>query len=183
MIPLALYGLDYPKIPMLLVDFRDGYNPKTREMSRRVLHDVTRNVLSVSKFGNLPYFVGRTVYDFVTGRRGIDLNQPTRLQTYSQLKLLLSLNDSLEPKLRDEINDRLEGLAEPVRERFCGRSKVAKAQYAAPLNFAKESNGLVAKRARSTGRNVAFERGRAAQIVLRVANHSRWQNTPIASNW
>src|SRR6185369_14167270 len=34
MIPLGLYGLDNPKIPMLLVDFRDSYNPKTREMSR-----------------------------------------------------------------------------------------------------------------------------------------------------
>jgi hypothetical protein len=31
MIPLALYGLDNPKIPMVLVDFRDGLNPKKRE--------------------------------------------------------------------------------------------------------------------------------------------------------
>src|SRR5687768_3911357 len=69
MIPLALYGLDTPKIPMLLVDFRDNYNPKKREMSRRVLNDVTRNVLSLSKFGNLPVFLGRTVFDFVTGRQ------------------------------------------------------------------------------------------------------------------
>ena len=106
MIPLALYGLDNPKIPMLLVDFRDNYNPKKREMSRRVINDVTRNVLSVSKFGNLPYFLGRTVFDFVTGRRGIDINQPSRLQTYSQLKLLLALNNSLEPELRTEVGGR-----------------------------------------------------------------------------
>src|SRR5688572_12976287 len=85
MIPLGLYGLDNPKIPMLLVDFRDSYNPKKREMSRRVLNDVTRNILSFSKFGNLPFFLGRTVFDFVTGRRGIDINQPSRLATYSQL--------------------------------------------------------------------------------------------------
>src|SRR6185295_4759820 len=39
MIPLALYGLDHPKIPILLVDFRDALNPKKREMSRRVLQD------------------------------------------------------------------------------------------------------------------------------------------------
>ena len=92
MIPLGLYGLDNPKIPMLLVDFRDSYNPKKREMSRRVLNDVTRNMFSLSKFGNLPFFLGRTVFDFVTGRRGMDVNQPSRLQTYSQLKLLLPLN-------------------------------------------------------------------------------------------
>ena len=82
---------------MLLVDFRDSYNPKKREMSRRVLNDVTRNMLSLSKFGNLPFFLGRTVYDFVTGRRGMDINQPSRLHTYSQLKLLLALNTSMEP--------------------------------------------------------------------------------------
>ena len=108
MIPLALYGLDNPKIPMLLVDFRDTFNPKKREMSRRALQDVTRNVLSVSRFGDLPYFLGRTVFDFVTGRRGIDINQPSRLRTYSQLKLLLSLNQSLDPELREEIGNRLE---------------------------------------------------------------------------
>ena len=101
MIPLGLYGLDNPKIPMLLVDFRDSYNPKNREMSRRVLNDVTRNMLSLSKFGNLPFFLGRTVFDFVTGRRGMDINQPSRLHTYSQLKLLLALNSSMEPELRN----------------------------------------------------------------------------------
>ena len=85
MIPLALYGLDNPRIRALLVDFRDGLNPKKREMSRRVLQDITRNVLSLSRFGNLPYLLGRTVFDFVTGRRGIDVNQPSRLRTYSQL--------------------------------------------------------------------------------------------------
>ncbi len=172
MIPLALYGLDYPKIPMLLVDFRDGYNPKKREMSRRALHDVTRNVLSLSKFGNLPYFLGRTAFDFVTGRRGIDINQPTRLQTYSQLKLLLSLNDSLEPKLRSEINGRLERVSlNPFENDFAAEAKVAKAQYAALVNFAKAPDGLSAKLERDRREELLpLEHGRSAQIAFRVAN-------------
>jgi len=45
------------KIPMLLVDFRDALNPKKRELSRRALQDVTRNILSLSRFGDLPYFL------------------------------------------------------------------------------------------------------------------------------
>ena len=98
MIPLALYGLDSPKIPMVLVDFRNSLNPKKREMSRRVLQDVTSNVLSLSSFGQPAYFLGRSLFDFVTGRRGIDINQPSRLRTYSQLKLLLALNESLDPE-------------------------------------------------------------------------------------
>ncbi|MGI8554765.1 MAG: hypothetical protein ACR2LT_00175, partial [Pyrinomonadaceae bacterium] len=89
MIPLALYGLDYPKIPTLLIDFRDRDNPKKRELSRRVLNDLTTNILSVSPIASLPYFVGRYLYSFVTGRRGIDFNQPSRVGSYSQLKLLL----------------------------------------------------------------------------------------------
>ena len=83
MIPLALYGLDHPKVPALLVDFRNSLNPKGREVSRRLFDDITKNVLSLSNFGSIPYFLGRTAYNFVTGRRGVDLNQPTRLKSYS----------------------------------------------------------------------------------------------------
>ena len=96
LIPLALYGLDYPKIPAILVDFRNNENPRFREVSKRVLDDVTRNVLSVSTFGNVPYFVGRFFYDYITARRGIDLNQASRQSSYSQLKLLLLLNESID---------------------------------------------------------------------------------------
>jgi hypothetical protein len=172
MIPLALYGLDYPKIPMLLVDFRDTYNPKKREMSRRVLNDVTRNLLSVSKFGNLPFFLGRTVYDFVTGRRGIDINQPSRLQTYSQLKLLLALSDSMQPRLREEVNGRLESISlNPFENDLETEAKVARGQYAALVAFAKNPEGLAAKleldrRAELT----PLEHGRNAQVFFRVAN-------------
>jgi hypothetical protein len=107
LIPLALYGLDHPRIPILLVDFRDTLNPKQREMSRRVLEDVARNVLAVSRF-DLPYFLGRTVYDYVTEKRGMDINQASRVRAYSQLKLLLSLDASLDPELRTEVSRRLE---------------------------------------------------------------------------
>src|SRR6185503_6234481 len=146
MIPLGLYGLDNPKIPMLLVDFRDGYNPKKREMSRRVLNDVTRNMLSLSKFGNLPFFLGRTVFDFTTGRRGMDINQPSRLHTYSQLKLLLALNRSMEPELRSEVSGRLEKISlNPFENDLNAEAKIATAQYNALVAFAKDPNGLAAK--------------------------------------
>ena len=32
LIPLALYALEYPKVPLVLVDFRDTHKPKNREM-------------------------------------------------------------------------------------------------------------------------------------------------------
>jgi len=172
MIPLGLYGLDNPKIPMLLVDFRDRYNPKKREMSRRVLTDVTRNILSLSKFGNLPFFLGRTVYDFVTGRRGIDVNQPSRLATYSQLKLLLALNDSMDPDLRSEISGRLEKISlNPFENDLNAEANIAKAQYNALLAFAKDPNGLAAKLERDRrAEMMPLEHGDKAQLAFRVLN-------------
>jgi hypothetical protein len=172
MIPLALYGLDNPKIPMLLVDFRNGLNPKKREMSRRALQDVTKNILSVSPFGDLPYFLGRTVFDFVTGRRGIDVNQPSRLHTYSQLKLLLSLNQSLDPELREQIGNRLEKVSlNPMENDLQAEAKLATQQYEALLAYAKRPDGLPRKLDRDRrAEMVALEHGRAEQILFRLAN-------------
>jgi len=172
MIPLGLYGLDNPKIPMLLVDFRDSYNPKKREMSRRVLSDVTRNVFSLSKFGNLPFFLGRTVFDFVTGRRGMDINQPSRLATYSQLKLLLALNNSLAPNLRDEIGGRAEKISlNPFENDLDAEANVALQQYAALVTFAKDPSGLAAKLERDRrAEMMPLEHGRNARIAFRTLN-------------
>jgi hypothetical protein len=172
MIPLALYGLDNPKIPMLLVDFRDTLNPKKREMSRRVLEDVSKNVISLSPFGDLSYFLGRTVFDFVTGRRGMDINQPTRLRTYSQLKLLLSLNESLNPQLRDQIDHRLEKVSlNPLENDLAVEARLAKGQYEALLVYTQRPDGLPAKLDRDRrAEMVPLEHGRTAQILLRLAN-------------
>lgn len=172
MIPLALYGLDNPKIPMLLVDFRDGLNPKKREMSRRVLQDVTRNILSISRFGDLPYFLGRTVFDFATGRRGIDVNQSSRLRTYSQLKLLLSLNQSLDSELREEIGARLEKVSlNPMENDLQVEARLATEQYEALLAYAKRPDGLPRKLGLDRrAEMVHLEHGRTEQILFRLAN-------------
>jgi hypothetical protein len=172
MIPIALYGLDNPKIPMLLIDFRDGLNPKKREMSRRVLQDVTRNLLAVSSFGNLPYFLGRTVFDFVTGRRGIDLNQPSRLRTYSQLKLLLALDNSLQPELREQITGQLERVSlNPLENDLDVEAKIAHQQYEALLAYAKRPDGLPSRLERDRRvEMVPLKHDRAELVFFRLAN-------------
>jgi len=172
MIPLALYGLDQPKIPALLVDFRDTTNPKRREMSRRVLNDVTRNVLDLSPFGDIPYFLGRSVFDFVTGRRGMDINQPSRLKIYAQLKLLLSLDQSLDPALRSEINDRLELVSlNPFENSLVAEHKLAKDQYRALLDYANRPRGLPARLERDRREEMAqFEHDAKARALFRIVN-------------
>lgn len=172
LVPLALYGLDYPKIPAMLVDFRDRFNPKKRELSRRVLDDVMRNVVGISSFGNLPYFFGRFVYDFVTGRRGMDLNQPSRLKTYSQLKLLLGLSSSMDPKLRDSIADRLEDVSlNPLENGLHSEAALARQQYAALMDHARRHDGLPRQIALDRRQEmVPLEHGKGAQAMFRLAN-------------
>lgn len=172
MIPLALYGLDQPKIPMLLVDFRDTLNPKKREMSRRLIDDLTRNVLSISRFGDVSYFLGRSVFDFVTGRRGMDINQPSRLKTYAQLKLLLALNESLDPELREEISERVEKVSlNPMENDLEAEAKLARQQYASLMKYATSPKGL-SKRLERDRRSemVRLEHGRAEQVLIKLAN-------------
>ncbi|HYN84086.1 MAG TPA: hypothetical protein VER32_02460 [Pyrinomonadaceae bacterium] len=172
LIPLALYGLDHPKIPAILVDFRDGANPKRREMSRRLIEDVARNVLAISKFGDLHYLLGRTVYDFATGRRGMDLNQPTRLRSYTQLKLLLSLSASLDPEMRGEIEKRLERVSlNPLENDMESEARLARQQYAALVSYARRPGGLAARLGRDRREElVPLRHGRASRVVFRLAN-------------
>ncbi len=172
MIPLALYGLDNPKIPMLLIDFRDSLNPKKREMSRRVLQDVTRNFVSLSGAGGVAFFLGRTVFDLVTSRRGIDINQPSRLRTYSQLKLLLALNNSLEPELKSQIDARLNKISvNPLENDLVAEVELAHEQYEALKAYAVRPDGLAAKLARDRREEmVPLQHRKAEQVLFRLAN-------------
>ena len=172
MIPLALYGLDHPKIPIMLVDFRDTLNPKTREMSQRVLQDVARATVSLTHL-DLPFFLGRAVFDYVADRRGMDINQPSRLRSYSQLKLLLGLNASLDPELRTELAQRLERVSlNPLENDMDAEARLARAQYAALLDYARRPDkGLTAKLARERRSELTpLVHSRPERVLLRVAN-------------
>ena len=143
LIPLAIYGLDHPKVPMILVDFRDNGNPKFRELSKRILNDLTGNVLSLSQFSGMPFFVGRLIYDFVTARWGVDVNQASRLRAYAQLKLLMALDASLDPEFRLEIERRVESATlNPMENDADSEIEIARIQYANLTAWAQRSDGL-----------------------------------------
>jgi hypothetical protein len=171
MIPLAVYGLDKPKIPVLLVDFRDVLNPKKREVSGRALTEVASNVLSLSPL-SLPYFLGRTAFGWITSRRGMDFNQPTRLSSYSRLKLLLSLNSTIEPGLRAEIDRRLETVSpDPLTNDRTAEIQLARQQFDALLEFAKRPDGLAAKIERDRrAEMMPLKHGRVARFFFRLGN-------------
>lgn len=172
MIPLALYGLDFNKIPALLIDFRDGGNPRKRELSGRLINDITRDVLSLSRFGNVYYFLARSAFDFVTRRRGIDINQPSRLRSAAELNLLLSFDPNLSDGLRAQLREGLERLSvNPLENSSKAERQLAFAQYNALQAYAHRPDGLPARleRERSAEATKLVHRGLGVKL-LRLAN-------------
>src|SRR5947209_20322301 len=47
-IPLALYSLEHPRVPLLLVDFQNGGAPRRRENAGQAAEEVTRGVLGLT---------------------------------------------------------------------------------------------------------------------------------------
>jgi hypothetical protein len=172
MIPLAVYGLEFPKIPALLIDFRDGFNPKKRELSRRVFDEVARDVFSISRAGNLYYLLGRTAFDFVTSRRGIDLNQPSRSRSYAQLKLLLSLNADISPELRAQLAHRLQTVSvNPLEGDWQDENELALDQYKALIAYSQRKSGLPAQLEKARREEMTkFVHNNGEQVLFRLAN-------------
>src|SRR5215217_5823753 len=172
MIPLALYGLDFDKIPALLIDFRDTANPRRRELSRRLINDVARDVFAISRFGNVYYFLARSTFDFVTSRRGIDVNQPSRLRSAAELRLLLSFNSNISNGLRQQLNKGLEQLSvNPLENGTEAERRLALAQYHSLKAYALRPDGLPARLERQRGSEMTkfIHRGFKGRL-LRLAN-------------
>ena len=172
LIPLALYGLEYPRIPILLVDFRDGSNPKQREASGRTINDVARDLFSLSRFGNPYYFVARSFLDFVTRRRGVDFNQPSRLQALAKLRLLLALDQSMTPGMHTEITRRLQrATLNPLDNDWRAEAQLARQQYTALVAYAQSADGLPARLERDRrAEMMPLVHGRASRFVLHTAS-------------
>ena len=143
MIPLALYSLDYPKAPLLLVDFRDDWKPKYHELLRRTCFDVVRSVLGISPWSNLSWLAAETSWNFVRDRHGAAVNRAKRLRAYSRFREYLALNNSLSPDLRDVLRDRLRMLEfNPLDNGSEHEARIAWQQYTALVRYAEDPNGL-----------------------------------------
>jgi hypothetical protein len=146
LIPLALYSLEYPKVPLLLVDFRSTRAPKHHEMLRRAVVDVVSSVLGISKWGNWPYFAGSWTWNFVRARHGAPYSRAARLKAYSQVRQWLAFDQSLDPALRAELQKRLEVLGvNPLEDTVFDEAKFARRQYDALLRYADDPQGLAAR--------------------------------------
>jgi hypothetical protein len=161
LIPLALYGLDYPKVPLLLVDFRSAHAAKRREMVGHAISDTITGLLGISKWGNWPYWAGSWGWSFWRTRHGAPTNGAKRLEAYAAVRRYLALDSAVDPELRVELQRRLEVMGvNPLSESVFNESHIARRRYAALLAYAINPNGLA----------VRLEKDRAAE--LSASKHS-----------
>lgn len=136
MIPLALYSLDYPRVPLLLADFRDTFKPKRGELARHGASTVLTGVFGITRFGNWTFFAADTAWTFVRGRHGAAEDRSARLRAYSGARAFLALDTKLDPELKAEMLRRVDHLAlNPLENGISTEATLAKEQYAALVQY------------------------------------------------
>jgi hypothetical protein len=111
LIPLGVYSLTYPKMPLLLIDFRDSTHLRRHELTQRAINEVTSGVIGLSRFANWYYFVGADLYNFYASRRGTAMNRAERLDCYSKFRVALALDQNLDSGLRAGMQRCVDSLA------------------------------------------------------------------------
>jgi hypothetical protein len=130
LVPLGIYNLNYPKLPLLLVDFRDKLHLRRREVTQRTVDELATGILGLSHFANWYFYVGRAAYLFVKNRHGAALDRAERLDCYSQFRVQLALDHSLDPRLHDEMQRHVDLLAvNPLDTSPIHEIQVAGARY------------------------------------------------------
>jgi hypothetical protein len=142
LIPLALFNLDHPRVPLLLADFRDSMKPKRREMLSQGASDMVTGVFGITRFGNPEFFVADALWTFVRGRHGSAVNRSARLEAYSEAREFLAMDPSLDPALKLALQRQLDHLAlNPRENEVSHEATVAREQYAALLQYAESVRG------------------------------------------
>jgi bacterioferritin-associated ferredoxin len=178
-VPLALYSLDYPKFPLLLVNFRDELQVRRREVAQRAVNEVTAGVIGISHITNWYYYAGSMLYNLVWSRRGIAVDQAARLDCYSQFRAQLASDGSLDPQLRDALMKQVDRLlVNPLPVPVERKAELAAAHFT-EIQKGLADDGPLTKRLNDERRAelAAFGQGRGARLLqsaLHMATFGRY---------
>ena len=172
MIPLALYALDHPRVPLLMADFCRPNRPGTGERMRRIATDLTVNVLGLTSLSSWQYMLAKSSFMFVRRRHGATLDRSARMRAYAQLRYSLKFDGSLDPDLRRQLERNLGGLAlNPLGVGLNSEVEMARSQHAALLEYARSSNGLSRKVEKDrTHELAALQHSRGVRVLFGLAH-------------
>lgn len=168
MIPLALYNLEYPRVPLLLVDFRDDFKPKRRELAAHGTTALVGGLLGITAFSNWSFFAAGTVWNFVRSRHGATLDHNARIEAYSETTELIHANGALEPGLKAELLRRLDHLAlNPLESAIEVEEPLAREQHRNLLAYAVSPTGLSAELNRDHQKELTdYRRSAGARLLI-----------------
>jgi hypothetical protein len=144
--PLAVYSLNYPGSPLLLVDFRGKLRVRRHEMTQRTINEITAGVIGISHFTNWYYYVAADFYDFVSRHRGRAVDQAERLDCYSEFRVQLALDRDVDPALRREMETHVRELAINPLDAPPAQELAAAARRYQRLVYASDDNGALIAR-------------------------------------
>ncbi|MBI1355841.1 MAG: hypothetical protein GC160_15990 [Acidobacteria bacterium] len=144
LIPLALYSLDHPKIPFLLIDFRSSWKPALRETARRTLEEAPRTVLGMTAYANVELRAAQFALTFIRSRRGAPVQRRDRLRATVAVRQTAQAVDPVAPALREQLAERLGTPTSPSTRR-----------YESLLAWAGAPDGLARRIEKDRGRELA----------------------------
>ena len=114
-------------------------------------------------------------------RHGNPNNRAARLKAYSQVRRWLTLDGTMDPALREELQRRLEILGvNPLEDSVFEETEIAQRQYDALLRYAADPEGLPARLERDrNGELATYRHGLPARMGLRLA---KWSTFGIYSH-
>jgi hypothetical protein len=171
MIPLAMYGLDHPRTPLLLVDFRGAGHPSRREIGLKIAEDVSSGVFYLTGFGNLGYLAAKSSLMFIHTRHGGATDRAARRRAFVFERHAIGVDGNIDPGLRKELLARIEKVdVNPIERSWDQEIREARAQYDALIAYAQRT-GLEREIAKSRdGETRAAAHGKGARVLLNMAS-------------
>jgi hypothetical protein len=171
MIPLALYALDHPHTPLLLVDFRGSGQPRRREIGLKIAEDITSGVLSFTGFGHVGYLALKSSLMFVHGRHGGATNRSARRRAFVLVRHAIASDARMDPKLRTELLSHIEKIdVNPIERPWDQEIRDAWQQYDALTAYAR-STELAREVDRDRGDEMrATVHGPGARMIFHLAS-------------
>jgi hypothetical protein len=171
MIPLAMYGLDHPRTPLLLVDFRGPGHPPRREIGLKIAEDVSSGVFFLTGLGNLGYLAAKSSLIFIHARHGGATDPSARRRAFVFERHAIGVDSDIDPGLRKELLARIEKVdVNPIERSWDQEIRDGRKQYEALIEYAQKT-GLEREIARSRGDEMrASAHGKGARMLLDLAS-------------
>lgn len=173
MIPLAMYGLDHPRTPLLLVDFRGAGHAPRREIGLRIAEDVSSGVFYLTGFGNFGYLAAKSSLMFIQTRHGGATDRSARRRAFVFERHAIGVDPNIDPALRQELLARIEKVdVNPIERSWDQEIREARTQYEALIAYAQKT-GMEREIAKSRdGEARAAVHGKGARVLINMASIS-----------